>query len=75
MLKKLIRANANINMKNSQGETPLEVALSFGYMDTFKILIQANAGITTKILNPKEKNIKEIHKIIQEERGFYISNE
>lgn len=75
IVQKLIELNVNLNKKNKEGKTALVISALQEKMDCFRMLLKANAAITKEVIDSKQKNIKEIHKIIKEERDFYISLE
>jgi len=48
MVRLLIQAGANVNFRNSDGETPLHAATWSGDADVVKLLIQASADVDTR---------------------------
>ena len=49
MVKFLLEKNANVNITIKNGETPLQAAAFFGYLDIIKILINEGADINTVV--------------------------
>eukprot|EP00833_Pecoramyces_ruminatium_P004284 jgi/Orpsp1_1/1178316/evm.model.c7180000064811.1 len=78
-VKRLINNNADINIKNIDGDTPLTIACYFNNINIVKLLIDNGADVNVEN-NDNETpstisvNNDEIHKIIEEKKKIDVNN-
>jgi len=53
----LVEAKADLNLKNAQGLTPLQVAANSGWQDTIAFLLQHGATLNKEMINDKAMHV------------------
>lgn len=82
-LAELIAHGADLEVKDSQGQTPLFIAARFGHLDLVKLLLKAgadyyaeahNRGLTVRDIALQNRHIEVADEILEKARTDYIKH-